>query len=220
VAHDAEVPDLLAAAARFATPAIAGNLGLLLEVGERGEAVEADWGLGATNPWTAGVLAALGASAVWASPELSGRQLASLIAGSCVPVGILGGGHVELMVAEHCVLQSAGPCSHECVTCARRRKPWTLRDRKGYLMPVTTDPAGRGHIYNAVPLDLSRSIGEILEAGVAMVRIEAQAMAAEDAASLTREWSDRLKRAAKGKQLPYTPIVEPSTTGHFYRGVR
>jgi collagenase-like PrtC family protease len=87
-------------------------------------------------------------------------------------------------------------------------------------MPVTTDPAGRAHIYNAVPLDLSRSIGEILEAGVAMVRIEAQAMTAEDAASLTREWSDRLKRAAKGKQLPYTPIIEPSTTGHFYRGVR
>jgi collagenase-like PrtC family protease len=87
-------------------------------------------------------------------------------------------------------------------------------------MPVTTDPAGRAHIYNAVPLDLSRSMGEILEAGVAMVRIEAQAMAAEDAASLTREWSDRLKRAAKGKQLPYTPIIEPSTTGHFYRGVR
>jgi len=220
VAHDAEVPDLLAAAARFAPPAIAGNLGLLLEACERGEAVEADWGLGATNPWTVGVLAGLGASAVWASPELSGRQLASLIAGSSVPVGILGGGHVELMVAEHCVLQSAGPCSHECATCARRRKPWTLRDRKGYLMPVTTDPAGRAHIYNAVPLDLSRSMGEILEAGVAMVRIEAQAMAAEDAASLTREWSDRLKRAAKGKQLPYTPIVEPSTTGHFYRGVR
>jgi collagenase-like PrtC family protease len=87
-------------------------------------------------------------------------------------------------------------------------------------MPVVTDPAGRAHLYNAVPLDLSRSIGEILEARVAMVRLEAQTMAASEAASLTREWSDRLKRAAKGKQLPYTPIVEPSTTGHFYRGVR
>ncbi|HEY5275700.1 MAG TPA: DUF3656 domain-containing protein [Coriobacteriia bacterium] len=220
VAHDAETPDLMARAERFAPPAIAGNLGLVLETGERGEAVEADWGLGATNPWTAGVLAGMGATAVWASPEISGRQLASLVAGSPVPVGVLAGGHVELMVAEHCVLQAVGPCSHDCANCARRRQRWTLRDRKGYVMPVTADPAGRAHIYNAVPLDLSRSIGEILEAGVAMVRLEAQAMDAAGAAALTREWNDRLKRASAGKQLPYTPIVEPSTTGHFYRGVR
>jgi putative protease len=137
-----------------------------------------------------------------------------------VPIGVLVGGQVELMVAEHCVLQSAGACSHDCASCGRRRQLWTLRDRKGYLMPVTTDAAGRAHIYNAVPLDLSRSIGEILEAGAQMVRIEAQTMEAESAGALTREWSGRLKRAAAGKQLPYTPIVEPSTTGHFYRGVK
>jgi putative protease len=220
VAHDAETHDLVADAGRFAAPALAGNLGLLLETAEGGGAVEADWGLGTTNPWTVGVLASLGASGVWASPELSGRQLASLVAGSSVPVGVLVGGQVELMVAEHCVLQSAGPCSHDCASCARRRQTWTLRDRKGYVMPVTSDAAGRAHIYNAVPLDLSRSIGEILEAGASMVRLEAQTMDAESAGALTREWSGRLKRAAAGKQLPYTPIVEPSTTGHFYRGVK
>jgi collagenase-like PrtC family protease len=157
---------------------------------------------------------------VWVSPEISGRQIADIVAGSAVPVGVIAGGQVELMVAEHCVLQSAGPCSHECASCARRRGSWTLRDRKGYVMPVTTDSAGMAHIYNAVPLDLSRSITELLDAGVAMVRLEMQTADAAEAESVTREWSDRLKRATAGKQLPYTSIVEPATTGHFYRGVR
>ncbi len=220
VAHEAEVPGLLDRAAKYSAPSVAGNLGLLRESAERGVAVEADWGLGATNPWAVAVLADLGATAVWASPELSGRQIASMVQGSVVPVGVIVGGRAELMVAEHCVLQSAGPCSHDCASCARRKKPWTLRDRKGYLMPVTTDAAGRAHIYNAVPLDLSRSISELIEAGVAMVRLEMQTAGADEAAAVTREWSDRLKRAGAGKQLPYTPIVEPATTGHFYRGVR
>lgn len=87
-------------------------------------------------------------------------------------------------------------------------------------MPVTTDADGMAHVYNAVPLDLSRSIGELLEAGVAMVRLEMQTAGAAEAASVTREWRDRLKRGVAGKQLPYMPVVEPSTTGHFYRGVR
>jgi putative protease len=220
IAHEADVPALLERAARFAAPCTAGNLGLLWETAQHGGAVEADWGLGAMNPWTVGVLAASGATAVWVSPEISGRQIADLVAASSVPIGVLAGGRVELMVAEHCVLQSAGPCSHQCASCVRRHGTWTLRDRKGYVMPVTTDQAGMAHIYNAVPLDLSRSIAELMDAGVAMVRLEMQTYDAAEAASVTREWSDRLKRATAGKQLPYTPIVEPSTTGHFYRGVR
>jgi putative protease len=219
VVHEREVPGVLEDARAFPPPHVAGNLGVLSEIVERGESVEADWGLNAANPWTVSVLAELGASAVWVSPELSSQQVASLVASSAVPIGVLGGGHVELMVAEHCVLQSAGPCSHACASCARRLRSWTLRDRKGYLMPVTTDAAGRAHIYNAVPLDLSRSIAELLDAGVASVRLEMQTEGAEEAARITAEWRDRLRRAAVGKQLPYTPIAEPSTTGHFYRGV-
>jgi putative protease len=95
-----------------------------------------------------------------------------------------------------------------------------LVDRKGYRTPVTTDAAGRAHIYNAVPLDLSRSIAELLESGVNAVRLEMQSASRDEAVSVTREWRKRLNAAVAGKQLPFTPIAEPSTTGHFYRGVR
>ncbi|MBA4370916.1 MAG: peptidase U32, partial [Coriobacteriaceae bacterium] len=119
VAHDDEAAALLGLAERCGR-AVAGNLGLLTEAARAGVRVEADWPLGAFNPWSCAALSDLGASLVWASPELSGRQLRALVAASAVPVGTLVYGRTELMIAEHCVLQAAGPCSHECATCARR----------------------------------------------------------------------------------------------------
>jgi collagenase-like PrtC family protease len=87
-------------------------------------------------------------------------------------------------------------------------------------MPVFTDGQGMAHIYNAVPLDLSRSIAELLDIGVAGVRLDMQSSLPDETAQVTKEWRSRLDAAAAGKQLPFTPITEPSTTGHFYRGVR
>jgi putative protease len=219
VAHQAEVEALLDVARGSAEPVVAGNLGLLLAAADAGLAVEADWGLNAVNPWTAGVLADLGVSMVWASPELSGRQLASLVEASPVPVGVVVGGRLELMIAEHCILQAAGPCGHECAACARRRQVWVLRDRKGYDMPVTTDADGRAHVYNAVPLDLARALPEIVAAGVAAVRLELQSSTPDEAAAATSVWRERLDLTVQGRLHPDTSIVEPSTSGHYYRGL-
>jgi putative protease len=219
VVHEVEF-DAVMALADCAGPAVAGNLGVLRARGEAGRLVEADWGLNVLNPWSVSALAGMGASAVWASPELDGRQLADLVSSSSLPIGVVVGGRTELMVAEHCVLQAAGPCAHACASCSRRREQWTLLDRKGYRMPVTTDAAGRAHIYNAVPLDLSRSIGELLDAGVSALRLEMQTASNEEAVAVTKAWRKRIDGAVRSGQLPLTPIIEPSTTGHFYRGVR
>lgn len=222
VAHDRTFDELLerAGSAEARSAVVAGNLGLVAAVGGAARSVEADWGLNVVNPWAADALAGLGATLVWASPELSGRQLATLVDGSSVPVGVVVGGRLELMVAEHCVLQAVGPCAHDCSRCARRLKRWGLRDRKGYEMPVTTDASGMAHIYNAVPLDLSRALPEILETGVSAVRLELQASSADDAAEVTRAWRGRLDTAWAGGRLPDRPILEPSTAAHFFRGLR
>ncbi|HEY5506452.1 MAG TPA: U32 family peptidase, partial [Coriobacteriia bacterium] len=220
VVHEDELATVLDAATACEGRSVAGNLGVLGALGDAGVPVESDWGLNVTNPWSAAVLAGLGASLVWASPELDSRQLESLVSSSPVPIGVIVGGRTELMVAEHCVLQAAGACSHSCFSCARRRDTWALLDRKGYRMPVLTDSAGRAHIYNAVPLDLSRSIAELLESGVDAVRLEMESSSAQEAAAVTREWRARLDRGAAGGQLPFTSIEEPSTTGHFHRSVR
>jgi putative protease len=220
VVHQSEFEAVVSTATCGESASAAGNLGVVAALAKTEGIVESDWGLNVVNPWTAVVLADLGARLVWASPELESRQLADLVAVSPVPVGAIVGGRTELMIAEHCVLQAAGACAHVCATCARRRGDWVLVDRKGYRMPVTTDAAGRAHIYNAVPLDLSRSIAELLDAGLDAVRLEMQSATPDEAAGITREWRTRLDKALTGGQLPFTPIVEPSTTGHFYRGVR
>jgi putative protease len=218
VAHDVETTALLAHAAGRAC--CSGNLGLLSALGQAGATVAADWGLNALSAWTSEALGSLGASLVWASPELTGRQLARLVADSPVPVGAVVHGRIELMVAENCVLMSAGECSRSCATCARRRAAWMLEDRKHYRFPVRTDAAGRTHVYNSVPLDLSRALPEIVAAGVAAVRLELHTATPDEARGLVGEYRRLLGAATAGLSPGEHTVESPSTTGHYFRGVR
>ncbi|MBF4509818.1 MAG: U32 family peptidase [Aeromicrobium sp.] len=195
--------------------AIVGNLGLM----GRGRRISADWSLNVTNGSTAEALADLGASSVWASPELSGRQLATLVEQAPVPTGALVWGRTELMVAEQCVLEAAGACGHRCASCPRRSGWWRLRDRKGYEMPVTTDEHGRSHIMNAVTLDLVRALDEVVGAGVAALRIDFSDEDATRAAEVVRALRSARDVVVAGGPPPSNPLVTPSTSGHLYRGV-
>ncbi|MRS12970.1 MAG: U32 family peptidase [Actinobacteria bacterium] len=196
----------------------AGNLGLLTRPVGRG-APGADWPLNVLNAHAAAALAEQGAGFVWASPELSGRQLADLAGASPLPVGCVVWGRLELMVAEQCVLQAAGECGRRCASCARRQKWWRLRDQKGYEFPVTTDPSGRSHIVNSVTLDLIRALDEIVATGVAAVRLDFTDEDPARAAEVVRAFRSALNGVEAGGDPPAVPIVEPSTSGHFYRGV-
>ncbi|MDO8916178.1 MAG: U32 family peptidase [Coriobacteriia bacterium] len=220
IAHPLDVEPLLRLAEGRA--ATSGNLGLLAALGadqvSREAGLSADWGLGAVNGWTAEALATLGASLIWASPELSGRQLARLVRESPVAIGATVQGRVELMIAEHCVLQASGACSHDCARCLRRTRANTLRDRKGYGFPVTTDARGFAHIYNSVPLDLSRALLEVLDAGVSAVRIELHTETPASATRIVSAYRRLLADAAAGRAAS-DPLEDPSTSGHFFRGL-
>lgn len=217
IAHARQVPALLERAA--GGRAVAGNLGVLAAAAAGGARVDADWGLNVANPWAAAAVRDLGAGFVWASPELSRPQLAALCEHSPLPVGMLVHGRLELMVAEHCVLQSSGPCSHDCARCARRARPHGLRDRKGYVFPVVTDADGRAHIYNSVPLDLSRALGDVVATGVDAVRLDLHLEEPAAAASLVAAYRRLLVEVARGRRAPDEPIERPSTGGHFFRGL-
>ncbi len=195
-----------------------GNLGLLHRAARRGP-VCADWPLNVLNAHAAAEVAELGAEFVWASPELSGRQLAELVATSAIPVGCVIWGRLELMVAEQCVLIAAGTCGRRCATCARRTGWWRLRDQKGYEFPVTTDESGRSHIMNSVTLDLVRALDEVVASGVSAVRIDFTDESSERAAEIVRAVRSALTAVSDGASPPEWPLVEPSTSGHFYRGV-
>lgn len=201
------------------TGATVGNLGLLARAAAIGEGVDADWPLNVLNAHAAAQLQELGAGLIWASPELSGRQLAELAGSSPVPVGCVIWGRLELMVAEQCVLQAAGDCSRRCTSCSRRDGWWRLRDQKGYEFPVTTDSSGRSHVMNSVTLDLVRALREIVAAGVAAVRVDFSDERPARAAEVVRGVRAALTSVVSGGDAPDKPLVEPSTSGHFYRGL-
>lgn len=219
VAHDREVDDLLKGVHRF-DHAVCGNLGLLPAVVAPERVAEAHWGLNAVNAWTVDALDGLGAGFVWLSPELSGRQIAAVTASANVPVGISIYGRQETMVTEHCVLMSIGECGQLCGTCPRRQGWHALKDAKGYTFPVTTDPMGRSHIYNSVPLDLTRALPELVEAGVAAVRLDFTVEHQQEAQHITRLAREAIVAAVSGKPAQDARLAKNATTGHFYRGVR
>lgn len=196
----------------------AGNLGTLRRMVPACQ-VEADWPLNIVNTHAAAALEDLGADFVWASPELSGRQLFDLAARSPLPVGTLVWGRIEMMVAEQCVLQASGACGRRCASCMRRKSWWRLRDQKGYEFPVTTDPAGRSHIMNSVTLDLTRALDEVVASGVAALRLDFSDETPTRAAEVVRGVRSSLTSVSAGGRPPETPLVEPSTSGHFYRGL-
>lgn len=88
------------------------------------------------------LLTNLGATRIWLSSELTLRQIEELGEVSPVPLGATIMGYTELMVTEHCLLMSQGPCNRDCAQCARRKSPHYLKDRKGYELPVITDVLG------------------------------------------------------------------------------
>lgn len=196
--------------------AVVGNLGLLRRAEGR---VSADWPLNALNAHAASELAERGAAFVWASPELSGRQLATLAASSPVPVGCVVWGRTELMVSEQCVLQASGPCARRCASCTRRSGWWRLRDQKGYEFPVTTDGSGRSHIMNSVTLDLTRALPEIVKAGVSAIRVDFSDESPARAREVITAIRTALTTVESGGEPPSAPLVQPATSGHFYRGI-
>lgn len=196
----------------------AATLGGLRAASSRGHVTDAHWALNACNPWSVAALADLGAARVWLSPELTGRQIAETAATAATPVGIAVYGRQEVMVTEHCILMAEGECGRNCVSCTRRRAPRYLKDRKDYRFPVVTDPTGRSHVYNSVPLDLMRAMPEVLDAGVSALRLDLEVEQPEAAAAAVRRVRAAITAARAGDLVP-TATREPATSGHFFRGV-
>ncbi|MBS3975106.1 MAG: U32 family peptidase [Actinobacteria bacterium] len=222
IAHDEEIADILDLAAEYPS-VVAGNLGLIPILSQRSVSVEAHWSLNATNAHSVAALAKSGASFAWLSPELSGRQIASIAHNATIPVGISVYGYQEVMITEHCVLMSIGDCSKRCHSCRRREERYFLKDAKGYSFPAITDATGRTRIYNSVPLDLTRAIPEIIQAGVDAVRLDFIHENAQRAERITAHFREMLIEGFSGRskahasKLPH--LAENSTSGQFFRGI-
>ncbi len=220
ICHDREEAAALRRA-RETGAAVVATLGQLRSLTGEEVRLESHWSLNASNPHSVSALAGLGVDLAWLSPELSASQIAEVATSASCPVGIAVFGRQEVMVTEHCVLMALGACDRSCATCERRRGGWSLRDRKGFEFPVRVDAAGRTHVYNAVPLDLTHAIEQVIATGVAAVRVDAateSAAGVEAAVRAVRAALDRPRATRAGKKGRRS-TGPGATSGHFFRGV-
>lgn len=198
-------------------PVMVENLGQLLHATEMGAAPEVGPHIPVTNKLDLQAMADLGAQRVWLSPELSLVQIEELGDMAAMPLGLTIMGQTELMVTEHCLLMSQGPCNQKCAECARRKSPHYLKDRKGYEMPVITDCTGRSHLYNAVQMDVAHLMPEIIGAGVSTVLVDTTLMN-------VKETTEKVARAVRARDIAQkdgnkVAKAEGATSGHLFRGV-
>lgn len=198
-------------------PLLAESLGAMERASEEGALLDVGSHVPITNGLSLAVASEFGAARVWLSPELTLRQIEEVAKDAPVELGVLLIGAQELMVTEHCMLMSQGPCDENCAECPRRKSPHVLKDRKGYESPVVTDAMGRSHLYNAVELDIASSMPELLAAGISSYMVDATLMNAEETAHAV----GRAIRALHVAQNDGNAIAKmPNTTsGHLYRGV-
>lgn len=164
------------------------------------------------------VAARLGVKRVWLSPELNLAQIKALSSGGTpVPLGITVIGAQELMITEHCLLMSQGPCNQQCDTCVRRQRGHYLKDRKGFEFPVVSDCLGRSHLYNSVSTDIAHAIPDLIQAGVSSFMVDATLMNVEQTAqAVGRAVRARDIGASDGNSVAK---VSNATSGHLFRGV-
>lgn len=202
---------------RAEKPVMVQNLGQIVHATELGAEIEIGPFLPITNRLDLQVAYDFAAQRIWLSPELTLRQIEELGEVSPVPLGFTIMGCTELMVTEHCLLMSQGPCNEDCANCPRRKSPHYLKDRKGYELPVITDSFGRSHLYNAVELDVAHAAPDLIAAGVSAFMIDTTLMNVEQV-------SKKVARAVRARDIALksgdkVSRAEGTTTGHLFRGV-
>lgn len=118
------------------------------------------------------------------------------------------------MTTEHCVLQAAHRCVHDCLVCRLRQLSLSLRTEKGDLYPVRTDAHGRSRVYAAYPQDLTPQMGELLEAGVTRFMADCTLFSARETAKAVA----RVRRALDATLCGKMPDARlPGyTSGHLF----
>ena len=109
------------------------------------------FGLNVTNHLSARRYVEAGLKGVTLLPEMTAGDMAYILPGA--PTGVLGYGHMPLMLTRACPLQNVTDCAH----CDRKGE---LTDRKGKKFPVRC-AGGVRTIYNPVPLYMGDKPGSL-----------------------------------------------------------
>ena len=194
-----------------------GNVSELVLAHERGAGAEVRSCIPMHNESCLVALEAAGATGAWLSPELTLDEIVDLARKTSITLGLVVSGRARAMTSEHCVLQVADRCIHDCARCALRRRRLSLRTRDGSLLPVRTDLTGRSHIYAARPLDATPQVPELLRAGIARLMVDCTLMTPAEASAQVKRAVVALAAARAGRTP--APRAKGATSGHLFQGV-
>ncbi len=212
------------------TGCVVSNLAELAYAQERGVNTEVLDGIPVHNTVCIQALQRSGVQRIWCSQELSLKQIERL-ASKLVAINSTGTTHhpvvlaacvytrQRLMTSEHCVLQAANSCIHNCAACTLRAQRLFLRDERGRCMPVTTDVHGRSRVWMSELIDTMPEVPYLLQAGIHDFMIDATLLSNRQ---LQHE-VERLAAALEGskhqgkRQGKHPPVRERgATSGHMY----
>lgn len=195
-------------------PVAVGNVSQLVLARDRTAQAELRTCIPVHNEACLAALREAGAAGVWLSPELSLKEIESVAECASVPVGFTVLGRARVMTSEHCVLQVADQCIHDCARCKLRNREPLLQNEAGLRFPVRTDLQGRSRIYAAELTDITPEIAQLMEAGVTRFAADCTLLSTKDAAAAVR----RVVQAVAAVHAGRTPAVrlEGAGTGHLF----
>ena len=162
-------------------------------------------------------LAERGAGAFWLSPEITLDEIVSLGAAAPAALGITVFGRPRVMTSEHCILQVANGCIHDCANCRLRARKLSLKNIDGKVMPVRTDIHGRSRLYDAYPIDLTPQVPQLLDAGVRRLMVDGTLLEADEIGRAVA----RVRRAVEAAQAGRKPAarLRGATSGCMFVGI-
>lgn len=166
------------------------------------------------NTSTIACLKEQGARTVWFSPELSLAEICELTRKSPIPTGLLVLGRQRAMTTEHCVLQAAERCIHNCAACGFRKKRMWLTSETGARYALRVDLEGRTHIYASRPFDATAHMPELIKAGMHLFMVDSTLLTPDETTFYIR----RVKQAihAYTSHAPALSRLQGHTTSRLF----
>ena len=194
-----------------------GNISELAVAAQAGATAEIRSCLPVHNTPCMEALAERGAGAFWLSPEITLDEIVSLGAAAPAALGITVFGRPRVMTSEHCILQVANGCIHDCANCRLRARKLSLKNIDGKVMPVRTDIHGRSRLYDAYPIDLTPQVPQLLDAGVRRLMVDGTLLEADEVGRAVA----RVRRAVEAAQAGRKPTarLRGATSGCMFVGI-
>lgn len=199
-------------------PAAVGTISELALGAEIGSVVELRSCIPVHNVPCMRELAARGAHAAWLSPELTLAEIERIAPQRGeMTLSLMVLGVPRVMTSEHCILQVAGACIHDCANCRLRARDFKLKNIDGRMLPVRTGLNGRSHLYDGVQLDATPQIPQLLRAGVTRFLVDGTLMNI-DMLSRSVARTNRALEAARSGRTPDKRLPGTSS-GCLFQGV-